>query len=216
MKIETLFSTDCAGAGAMALVAAVALAAACASGGGAPPMTGAEAEALFAELTGAWVLDESASSAPTETGPVPQRVGSGSFTIVKGPGGQGRITGDVAAASVSATVREATYEVWGWRPKMLALQVNGVTLSYRPLPGESIELPMNGGSLTRPVEREIVRTEIFRVVDGLGLEHRVGSQGRVQVVLKVVDGRLEMTRTMRLASDVVLPIVLRYDREEGG
>ena len=214
MKTGATCSIRRPGFGGAAVAGMAMLTTACASGGRAPPPIGPEAEALFAELTGAWVLDESASSAPTETDP--SQVGPRSFTIVKGPGNQGRIIGDVAALSVSPSVREATYEVLWRRPRMLALRLDGLTLVYTPLAGESIEVPMNRGSVTRTVGRESVRTETFWDEDGLGFEHMVGSQGRVRVLLNVVDGRLELTRTLHLAGDVVPPIVLRYDRAEEG
>lgn len=63
MRIGTTSSLGHGGAG-MALVGTVALTAACASGGGAPPVTGAEVEALFVGLTAVWVLDESRSANP--------------------------------------------------------------------------------------------------------------------------------------------------------
>ena len=52
------------GVGGMALAGLTALTTACASGGGAIPLTEAEAEALLADLTGVWALDESSSEVP--------------------------------------------------------------------------------------------------------------------------------------------------------
>ena len=59
MRIGTMFSSRVHGGAGMALAGLAALATACASRGGAPPLTGVEAEALFAGLTGAWDVDES-------------------------------------------------------------------------------------------------------------------------------------------------------------
>lgn len=55
------------GARWMAAAAMAAFVTACASGGGGPPVTGAEAEAIFAELSGVWVLNEENSTPPTES-----------------------------------------------------------------------------------------------------------------------------------------------------
>lgn len=62
MRVGTTFSSRGHGRAGMALAGLVALTAACASGGGAPPLTGAEAEAVFAGLSGVWKLDESSSA----------------------------------------------------------------------------------------------------------------------------------------------------------
>ena len=40
----------------------------------------------------------------------------------------------------------------------------------------------------------------------------MGSNGRVGVVLEVVEGRLEMTRTIRFMGERVAPMVLVYER----
>ena len=39
--------------------------------------------------------------------------------------------------------------------------------------------------------------------------------GQVREVLEVVDGRLKMTRTIRVLGETVVPLVLVYDREGG-
>ena len=62
MRTSATLSVCGLGVGGVALAVMAVLSAACASGGNAPPVTGAEAEALFADLTGVWVLDESGSS----------------------------------------------------------------------------------------------------------------------------------------------------------
>ncbi len=58
-----------------------------------------------------------------------------------------------------------------------------------------------------------MRTRAFWDGPRLGVEHMVGSDGRVRVVLEIVEGRLEMTRTTGLMGERVAPIVLVYDRE---
>ena len=59
MRIGATFSSRSHGGAGMAFAGLAVLTAACASGGGARPLTGVEAEALFAGLTGAWDGDES-------------------------------------------------------------------------------------------------------------------------------------------------------------
>lgn len=59
MNIDTTFSSRDHRGVWMVLAGLAALSAACASGGGTPAPIGAEAEALFAGLSGAWVVDES-------------------------------------------------------------------------------------------------------------------------------------------------------------
>ena len=205
------------GSGGLALAGMVALTAACASSGRATPVTGPEAEALFAALTGTWVLDERESSPPmgmpTTAGPDTP----GGFTIIKGPGGSGQIIGDVGGDESSLAARENTLEVLARRPARLVLGVDGERLVYTPTPGQSVTVPMDGGSATQMEGEHRVQTRVIWEDDKLGLEHTVNPDDRVRVVLEVVDGRLEMTRTVRVfgSADSPLPLVLVYGRAEG-
>ena len=160
MKIRTARSIRGPGVGGVALAGMAVLSAACATGANAPPVMGAEAEALFADLTGVWVLDESGSSPPMGQSSS-QSIGSGSFTIVKGPGGTGRITGDVPVARASPAIRKATFEVLRRRPKRLVLQVDSLQLVYMTALGRNIEVSMNRGWVSQSVEGQNVRTRIF-------------------------------------------------------
>ena len=190
-----------------AAIALSAIVAACASGGGGPPMTEAEAWALLADYAGRWVLDESGSSpqtvnpATTEE-PVPRVISSGNRTVVFEQGPE-----NIRAAAI----RRAMHEVLRARPKVLSLRVDGIRLVYAPLPGRSIEVPMNGESASRTVEGRTVRTRFVAEEGGLALEHVVDMDRRVREVLRIVGGRLRITRTIVRARDVD-PFVLVYDR----
>ena len=205
------------GSGGLVLAGMVALTAACASSGRATPVTGPEAEALFAALTGTWVLDERESSPPmgmpTTAGPdTPD-----SFTIIKGPGGSSQIIGDVGGGESSLASRENTLEVLARRPIRLVLGVDGAQLVYTPTPGQSVTVPMDGGSATQMEGEHRVQTRVIWEDDKLGLEHTVNPDDRVRVVMEVVDGQLKMARTMRVFGEAgsPLPIVLVYGRVEG-
>ena len=111
------------------------------------------------------------------------------------------------------------------RPKMLQIQVDtaavnydhpagpAMTLvSYGPVSGPSIELRIGGPQLHRRVKEQGVRTRIIWDGGRLGFEHLVGEEARIREVLEVVDGRLEVKRTMRLPGTTVTPIILTYNR----
>lgn len=211
--VRALSEAERPGALGSAFAAVALLTAACASGGGGPPVAGAEAEALFADLSGVWVLDEESSSPPAAvTLDAPESANSGSFTIIKGPGEQGRIIGDIPAERAPSAIRNATFEVLERRPRILALRVDRTWLVYRPSSGENIRMAIAGGSVSGRVERENVHTRVFWDGAKPGLEHTVGALGKVREVFEVVDGRLVMTRTLRLIGETVLPLVLVYDR----
>jgi len=215
MRTGATFRSRARGVAAVAVAGSAALTAACASGGGGPrPVVGAEAEALSAELSGVWVLDESGSSAPTGMGPAPRSSGSGSFTIIKGPGGQSRIVGDVPSGIAAPKARPATFAVLLRRPEILTLRVDSAQLVYMPLSGRNIHVPM-GGEWTSQTEGESeVRTRVVWDEGRLGLEHEVDASGWVTEVLEVVNGRLRMTREIHRAGESP-PIVLVYDRDAG-
>ena len=197
---------------------------ACASGGGAPPLVGAEAEALFAELTGVWVLDEFGSSPQIAT---PTRTEVTRFTINKS-GGRGYIS-EVTGKPAKPGLPEATYEVLRLRPEILTLQVDSWQLVYTPLGGRSLTVPMNGKWTARTDGKWGVRARVVWDQDDLGLEHQVGLKGWVTEYLEVVAGRLRMERAlygdwgsspvmraMRGDQESSALLVLMFDREEDG
>ena len=213
MKKRTTVPVGGIGVGRLALVGVAAMAVACASGGGGvPSVTGAEVEALAALFGGRWELDESSSSSQIR---VP-RADPETITIVVSSTGRGRVPPDVAAGQRSPAARQAAFEVLRRRPRTLALQVDGAELVYAPTPGQSLAIPINGGSSTQFEGGQLVRTRVLWDGVKLEFEHAVGSDGRVREVLELVDGRLEMTRTIRVSSETVPPLVLVYDRDRGG
>ncbi len=196
--------------GRLALVTVAVAGAACASGGGGQVvMTRAETDALLAEYAGSWVLDELGSS-PQVTIPRPERrtesrvVRSDQLDDLRRQAEEGQRL---------IAVRQATFELLRRRPEALALGVQGEELAYVPTPGDSITLPLNGGWVSQTGGEHRVRTRAFWDGPRLGVEHMVGSDGWVRVVLEIVEGRLEMTRTIRFMGERVAPMVLVYDRE---
>ena len=211
MKNRTTAPLGGIGVGRLALVGVAAMVVACASGGGSARMTVAEAEALLADYAGRWVLDESSSSPQMA---IPR--GGIEKTVVASRQDVERMLRELEAEQRSRNrSRNATFEVLRRRPSTLALRVEGDQLVYSPMPGESIALPINGGSISQPGGEHRIRTRVFWQGGRLGLQHEVGSEGQVREVLEVVDGRLKMTRTIRVLGETVVPLVLVYDREGG-
>lgn len=217
MKSRVSPSVAGIGSGGLVLAGMVVLTASCASSGRNTPVTGPEAEALFAALSGTWVLDERESwqpmGMPATAGPdTPD-----SFVIIRGPGGSGQIIGDVGGGESSLAGRENTLEVLARRPVRLVLGVDGSQFVYTPTPGESVTVLMDGGSATQMEGEHRVQTRVIWEDGKLGLEHTVNPDDRVRVVMEVVDGQLKMTRTMRIfgAADSPLPLVLVYGRVQG-
>lgn len=140
-----------AGAAGLALAWAGAVSMACVSGGG-PPLAGAAAEALFADLTGVWVLDESGSSPPL---PVPPELRS--FEFFRGSPRENR---ESEALVSYLSVIDAAFEVLRHRPDTLRLRVDEVEVVYAPSPGGSITVPMDGGSVLYRLQGLNVRTRI--------------------------------------------------------
>ncbi|MDE0357043.1 MAG: hypothetical protein OXN92_04785 [Gammaproteobacteria bacterium] len=198
-----------AGLGRLLVVAVAAIGAACASGGGGwAVMTRAEIDAMLAGYAGNWALDESASS-PQVTVPGPEtRIG----TRVVRADQLDDLRREAEERQRLMAIRQATFELLRHRPEALVLVAQGDELAYIPTPGESITLPLNGGWVSQTGGEHRVRTRAFRDGPRFGLEHTVGSDGWVSVVLEVVEGRLKMTRTMRFMSERVAPIVLVYVR----
>lgn len=217
MKSRVSPSVAGIGSGGLVLAGMVVLTASCASSGRNTPVTGPEAEALFAALSGTWVLDERESSPPMGTPATTGLDTPGSFVIIKGPGGSSQIIGDVGGGESSLAGRENSLEVLARRPVRLALRLDGTQLVYTPTPGVGVTVPMNGGSATQMEGEHRVQTRVIWEDGRLGLEHTVNPDDRVRVVMEVVDGQLKITRTMRIfgAADSPLPLVLVYRRDEG-
>lgn len=109
-------------------------------------------------------------------------------------------------------------EVFLQRPSTLILRADENRLVYVPTPGRSMEIPMSGEWIWQdPEERQSVRTRVYWEGGRLALERRAGSRGQVRSVLRIVDGRLEISRTIRVPRmSASAPFVLVYDRDEGG
>ena len=95
--------------------------------------------------------------------------------------------------------------------------------------GQGMEMPMSGEWIIRqhlesPVPgrvpgrgRYTVRTRVYWDGDRLALEHRAKAGGQVRAVLEIVDGRLQVTRSLRDSRIAALaPLVLVFDRDGGG
>lgn len=200
------------GVGRLLLIAVAAIGAACASGGGGQAvMTRAEIDAALAEYAGNWVLDESASS-PQVTIPRPE---TRTETRVVRSDQLNDLRREAEEGQRLMAIRQATFELLRRRPQSLAFGVQGEDLVSITMPGVSLTLPLNGGWVSQTGGEHRVRTRAFWDGPRLGMEHVVGSDGRVSVVLEVVEGRLEMTRTIRLMGERVVPMVLVYEREGG-
>lgn len=72
---------------------------------------------------------------------------------------------------------------------------------------------LNRGWISQTGGEHRVRSRAFWDRPRLGVEHMVGSDGRVSLILEIVEGRLEMTRTIRFTGQRVTSIVLVYVRE---
>ncbi|WP_419947465.1 hypothetical protein [Candidatus Palauibacter sp.] len=198
------------GLGRLLVVAVAAIGAACASGGGGRAvMTPAEIDALLAEYAGNWVLDESASS-PQVTIPRPE---IRTETRVVRADQLDDLRREAEEGRRLIAIRQATFELLRRRPETLLLGVQEDELVYIPTPGKSITLPLNGERVSQTGGEHRVRSRVFWDGPRLGVEHMVGSDGRVRLVLEIVEGRLEMTRTIRFTGQRVAPIVLVYVRE---
>ena len=217
MKNGTSHSVVQISFGGFALACAAALTAACgAPGGRASPAIGPAAEALFAALSGQWVLDERESSLAVNV-PSGADVEIRSFLVARRQGEPEQAVGDASDIEAWLANREKALEVLGRWPAMLALKVDGQLLVYAPAAGDGVTVPMSGESTTQLDGDHRLHTRVVWDDGRLALEHSVASQAWVREVLEVVDGRLIMTRTIRVAGEANArpPVVLIYGREEG-
>ena len=221
MRIGTMFSSRGHGGAGMALVGLAVLAAACASRGGAPtPLTGAEAEAFFAGLNGVWELDESSFKGPPKF-----QVQNDQAEVLHLEHMDLEQARQFAERRGEETLQRVTaelkpiLEVWLQVPNTLILRVDEERLIYVPTPGRSMEMPMSGEWIIwQDPEGQSVRARVYWDGDRLALERRVGSQGQVRSVLEIVDGRLRISRALRVPrmSTPAPLFVLTYDRDAGG
>ena len=202
---------------AMALAGSAALSAACASGGGSPPPTGVEAEALFSGLTGTWEVDKSTGT--KSPGLQFQTIGEEVHLDVTDLGQARQIAHRMNDEALQRTMAwlGPILKVWLGRPSTLILRVDQDRLVYAPTPGRMVVMPMSGEWVPDP-QRQSVRARVFWDGGRLAIERRVGSRGQVRSVLEIVDGRLQISRTVRVPrmTEPARPYVLMYDRDEGG
>lgn len=196
--------------GGMALAGLAALTATCASGGGTPPRIGAETKALFAGLTGVWVVDVSSSKAPDfeiqwSGSPVP-------VDDVEAGRQEAARAAEIAAQRRMA-VLEPVYTVFQ-APTTVILQVDEERLLFVPTPGHRVEVPMSGEWIEQILGGHPVRTRVYWDGDRLALEHRPRSGGQVRAILEIVDDRLQITTRIRVLRRSAPPIVMVYDRDD--
>ena len=185
----------------------------CASGGGGgPPVTGAQADALFAAYSGRWELDESSSTAqiPNQLEGVADEAPVADIARNESRAMR-RYRRMVESRRMSVSDMRATIEVLRRRPETLILRASSVELGYTPIPGATITLPMDGAEIEVREGEYRIRTKLSWDGPILGVEHHVVGGGRVRERLEVVGDRLIMTRVI-MASGPGEPLVLAYDR----
>ena len=184
----------------------------CASGGGGPPVSGAQAEELFAAYSGRWELDESSSSAqiPNQLEGVADEVPVADIARNESRAMR-RYRRMVESRRMSVSDMRATIEVLRRRPETLLLRASAVELGYTPVPGTTITVPMDGTDFEMREGEHRIRTSVSWEGPILRLDHQVVGGGRVREQLEVIGDRMIMTRTL-VASGQSEPLVLAYDR----
>ncbi len=184
----------------------------CASGGGGPPVAGAQAEALFSAYSGRWELDESSSTAqiPNQLEGVADEAPVADIARNESRAMR-RYRRMVESRRMSVSDMRATIEVLRRRPETLLLRASAVELGYTPVPGTTITVPMDGTEVEMREGEHRIRTRVSWEGPILSLDHNVVGGGRVREQLEVIGDRLIMTRTI-VASGPSEPLVLAYDR----
>ncbi len=184
----------------------------CASGGGGPPVSGAQAEELFAAYSGRWELDESSSSAqiPNQLEGVADEAPVADIARNESRAMR-RYRRMVESRRMSVSDMRATIEVLRRRPETLLLRASAVELGYTPVPGTTITVPMDGTDFEMREGEHRIRTSVSWEGPILRLDHQVVGGGRVREQLEVIGDRMIMTRTI-VASGPSEPLVLAYDR----
>lgn len=196
----------------LAITALAAGAWGCASGGGGPPVAGAQAEALFAAYSGRWELDESSSTAqiPNQLEGVADEAPVADIARNESRAMR-RYRRMVESRRMSVSDMRATIEVLRRRPETLLLRASAVELGYTPVPGTTITVPMDGTEVEMREGEHRIRTKVSWEGPILSIDHNVVGGGRVREQLEVIGDRLIMTRTI-VASGPSEPLVLAYDR----
>ena len=191
---------------------AAALTTACASGGGGPAVTGEEAAALFAAYSGQWELDETSSSAqiPNQLEGVKDEVPVADVARNESREMR-RYRRMVEGRRMSVSHMRTTVEVLRRRPETLVIRAEEAELSYTPIPGTTIILPMDGTQVEVREGEHRIRSEVRWDGAILQIDHAVVSGGRVRERLEVVGDRMIMTRVI-VAAGPGEPLVLAYDR----
>ena len=191
---------------------AAALTTACASGGGGPMVTGEEAAALFAAFSGRWELDESSSSAqiPNQLEGVKDQTPVADIARNESREMR-RYRRMVEGRRMSVSHMRTTIEVLRRRPVTLVLRAEEVELSYTPIPGTTIVLPIDGTQVEVREGEHRIRSEVRWEGSILQIEYSVVSGGRVRETLEVIGDRMIMTRSIQAAGPGE-PLVLAYDR----
>lgn len=184
----------------------------CASGGGGPPVAGAQAEALFSAYSGRWELDESSSTAqiPNQLEGVADEAPVADIARNESRAMR-RYRRMVESRRMSVSDMRATIEVLRRRPETLLLRASAVELGYTPVPGTTITVPMDGTEIEMREGEHRIRTKVSWEGAILSLDHQVVGGGRVREQIEVIGDRLIMTRTI-MASGPSEPLVLAYDR----
>ncbi|MDE2793826.1 MAG: hypothetical protein OXL34_03315 [Gemmatimonadota bacterium] len=203
------------GVGGMALAGLTVLTAACASGGGALPLTEADAETLLSGLTGVWAVDESSSEMPNWD---IQSVGTAiHFEDMEQARREAVRRSEEETQRLMAVLEPIFSVAQPW--STLILRVDEERLVFVPTPGRSLELPMSGEWIEwieQILGRHPIRTRVYWDGDSLALEHRPRSGGQVRSVLEIMDGRLQITTRIRVLRTSLPPSILVYDRDEAG
>ena len=184
----------------------------CASGGGGPPVGGAQAEELFAAYTGRWELDESSSTAqiPNQLEGVADEAPVADIARNESRAMR-RYRRMVESRRMSVSEMRATIEVLRRRPETLLLRASAIEVGYTPIPGMTITLPMDGTDVEVREGEHRIRTTLSWEGPILSLDHQVVGGGRVREHLEVIGDRLIMTRTI-VAGGPSEPLVLAYHR----
>ena len=200
------------------LIAAMGLtlaATACASGGG-PQMSAADSAQLIATYSGTWILDESSSSPQIPNALEGVEDNQQVEDLASRPGGfrEQRYWRRVAARQRDIGAMRETIEVLRERPETLTLQLDATTFTYRPTPGDPMELPMDGSDIDRnegeyPVDAKLEWEAQFPVI-----VYTVTRGSSVRELFEAVGDRLIVRRTLAGAGEEGTQ-VLAYDRRAG-
>lgn len=198
----------------LAVVLPALVQAGCATGSGGPvdSANAAGGGALLDAYAGRWTLDEASSTPqiPNHLEGVPDETPFEDIT--RNESRQMRRYRRLAQSRrMSVKDARATVEVLRRRPSTLVIRVEGDTLTYVPVPGTSVRVPLDGSEAESREGESRVRTKVGWNDGLLTLEHQVAGGGTVREVLEVVGDRLIMTRNVAAAANEQA-LTLAYDR----